>query len=120
MFMFSSRKIVIVWATIILMVFAVGCKKKIPPPPPPPPPVVEAPPPPPPPPPAAPAIAQFAADPASIQRGQSSTLSWQVTGAVTNVSINQGIGTVQNTNSQRVLPNDSTTYTLRSEEHTSE
>src|ERR1035441_2870655 len=88
MFMFSSRKIVIVWATIILMVFAVGCKKKIPAPPPPPPPVVEAPPAPPPPPPAAPAIAQFAADPASIQRGQSSNLSWQGTGAGTHGSIN--------------------------------
>src|ERR1019366_5125515 len=112
MFMFSSRKIVIVWATIILMVFAVGCKKKIPAPPPPPPPVVEAPPAPPPPPPAAPAIAQFAADPASIQRGQSSNLSWQVTGAVTNVSINQGIGAVSNTGNQRIYPNDSTTYTL--------
>src|ERR1019366_9617505 len=101
MFMFSSRKIVIVWATIFLMVFAAGCKKKIPPPPPPPPPVVEAPPPPPPPP-AAPVIAQFSADPATIQRGQSSNLSWQVTGTVTNVSINQGIGALQNAGSQRV------------------
>jgi peptidoglycan-associated lipoprotein len=111
MFMLNSRKIVIVWATIFLMVFAAGCKKKIPPPPPPPPPVVEAPPPPPPPP-AAPVIAQFSADPATIQRGQSSNLSWQVTGQATSISINQGIGAVQNNGSQRVLPNDSTTYTL--------
>jgi peptidoglycan-associated lipoprotein len=111
MLMPNSRKIVIVWATIFLMVFAAGCKKKIPPPPPPPPPVQAAPPPPPPPP-AAPVIAQFAADPATIQRGQSSNLSWQVSGPTTSVAINQGIGTVQNSGSQRVYPNDSTTYTL--------
>jgi peptidoglycan-associated lipoprotein len=109
--MLNSRKIVIVWATILLMVFAAGCKKKIPPPPPPPPPVAPAPPPPPPPP-AAPVIAQFSADPATIQRGQSSNLSWSVTGQATSVSINQGVGTVQSTGSQRVYPNDSTTYTL--------
>jgi peptidoglycan-associated lipoprotein len=93
------------------MVFAVGCKKKVPAPPPPPPPVAQAPAPPPPPP-AAPVIAQFAAEPASIQRGQSSTLRWQVTGTVTNVSINQGVGTVQSAGSQRVQPGNSTTYTL--------
>ena len=52
------------------------------------------------------------AEPGTIQRGQSSTLRWQVTGAVASVSINQGIGTVQSTGSQRVMPNDSTTYTL--------
>ena len=109
--MLSSRKLVIVSATIVLMVFAAGCKKKIPAPPPPPPPVVEAPPPPPPPP-VAPIIAQFGADPASIQRGQSSNLSWSVTGSTTGISINQGIGSVQATGSSRQQPNDSTTYTL--------
>ena len=31
---------------------------------------------------------------------------------VTSVSINQGIGTVQNTGNRRVFPSDSTTYTL--------
>jgi len=93
----------------MLAMFAAGCKKKVPPPPPPPPPVQPAPPPPPP---AAPAVAQFAAEPTSIQRGQSATLRWNVTGAVTSVAINQGVGTVQNTGSQRVQPNDSTTYTL--------
>ena len=108
--MLRSGKIVIVWATIILTVFAAGCKKKIPTPPPPQP--VAPAPTPPTPPPAAPVIARFAADPATIQRGQSSNLSWQVTGAVTNVSINQGIGAVSNTGNQRIYPNDSTTYTL--------
>jgi len=102
MFMSRSGKFFILWATIILMVFAVSCKKKAPAPPPPPPPVAQAqhrrhra---------AAPVIAQFAAEPASIQRGQSSTLRWQVTGTVTNVSINQGVGTVQSAGSQRVQP----------------
>jgi peptidoglycan-associated lipoprotein len=57
-------------------------------------------------------IAQFTAEPASIQRGQSATLRWQVTGQATNISINQGIGTVQSTGSQNVQPSDSTTWTL--------
>jgi peptidoglycan-associated lipoprotein len=35
-----------------------------------------------------------------------------VSGQATSVSINQGIGTVQNTGSQRVQPADSTTWTL--------
>ena len=46
--MSRSGKFFILWATIILMVFAVGCKKKVPAPPPPPPPVAQAPAPPPP------------------------------------------------------------------------
>ena len=81
-----------------------------------------APAPPPPPPPvssplprrrrAAPTVAQFTAEPTSIQRGQTSTLRWEVTGNVTSVSINQGVGTVQSTGSSRVSPSDSTTYTL--------
>jgi len=57
-------------------------------------------------------VAQFTAEPTSIQRGQSSTLRWEVTGNVTSVSIDQTIGTVQNTGNRRVFPSDSTTYTL--------
>ena len=41
-----------------------------------------------------------------------STLRWEVTGNVTSVSIDQGVGTVQNTGNRRVSPSDSTTYTL--------
>src|ERR1039458_6543750 len=110
MFMFSKRKFSIICLALALAMFAAGCKKKVapPPPPPPPPPKVEAPPPPPP----APSVAQFSAEPTSIQRGQTSTLRWEVSGAVTIVSINQGIGTVQSTGSSRVNPSDSTTYTL--------
>src|SRR5579864_8496524 len=104
--MFTTRKLIVISLAISLAVFASSCKKKVPPPPPPPPPVVQ--PPPPPPPPAAPTVTQFAAEPASIQRGQSSTLRWQVTGQTTSISINQGVGTVQATGNQRVSPNNST------------
>jgi peptidoglycan-associated lipoprotein len=110
MFMFSKRKFSIICLALALAMFAAGCKKKVPAPapPPPPPPVVapEAPKP------AAPSVAQFTAEPTSIQRGQTSTLRWEVTGSATSVSINQGIGTVQSTGSSRVNPSDSTTYTL--------
>ena len=108
--MFSKRKCSTICLALALVVFAAGCKKKVPvqapPPPPPPAPVVETPRP------AAPVVAQFTAEPTSIQRGQSSTLRWEVTGQVTSVSINQGVGTVQSTGSSRVNPSDSTTYTL--------
>jgi len=60
----------------------------------------------------APAVSQFTADPASIQRGQSSTLHWQVTGATTSVSIDQAIGAVPSSGDRRIVPSDSTTYTL--------
>src|ERR1035437_3628172 len=110
MFMFSKRKFSLICLALALAMFAAGCKKKVPAPapPPPPPPVVvpEAPKP------AAPTVAQFTAEPTSIQRGQTSTLRWEVTGSVTSVSINQDIGTVQSTGSSRVNPSDSTTYTL--------
>jgi peptidoglycan-associated lipoprotein len=105
----NKRKISTICLALSLAMFAAGCKKKVPPPPPPPPP---APAPAPAPPPKAPTVSQFTAEPTSIQRGQSSTLRWEVTGEVTSVSIDNGIGTVQNTGNRRVFPNDSTTYTL--------
>src|SRR4051794_17796195 len=110
LFMFSKRKFSSICLALALTIFAAGCKKKVPvqapPPPPPPAPVTAAPRP------DAPIVAQFTAEPTSIQRGQSSTLRWEVTGQVTSVSINQGVGTVQSTGSSRVNPSDSTTYTL--------
>jgi peptidoglycan-associated lipoprotein len=109
MFMFNARKILVIGMAILLVVFLAGCKKKVPPPPPPPPPAQPAPAPPPP---AAPTITQFSAEPTSIQRGQSSTLRWEVSGEVTSISIDQGIGTKEKAGNQRVFPNDSTTYTL--------
>ncbi len=89
----------------IMVVFALGaimtlgaCKKKVAPPPPPPPP-----------PPAAP-TASLSANPQTVDKGQSSTLTWQTTNA-TDVSID-GIGAVQPNGSQQVTPEDSTTYHL--------
>jgi peptidoglycan-associated lipoprotein len=89
----------------IMVVFALGaimtlgaCKKKVAPPPPPPPP-----------PPAAP-TASLSANPNTVDKGQSSTLTWQTTNA-TDVTID-GIGAVQPNGSQQVTPEDSTTYHL--------
>lgn len=105
--MLNERRISTIGICLMLAMFAAGCKKKAPPPPPPPPPPVEKPAPPP----VAPSIAEFVAEPTSIERGQSSTLRWNVTDA-TSVSIDNGIGTVQAAASRRVFPGASTTYTL--------
>jgi peptidoglycan-associated lipoprotein len=90
------------WITLIIALGAIlmlgACKKKVAPPPPPPPP-----------PPAAP-TASLTANPDTIQRGQSTTLTWQTSNA-TDVSID-GIGAVQASGSQEVTPADSTTYHL--------
>ncbi len=106
--MLDKRRISALGVCVMLAMFAAGCKKKAPPPPPPPPPQVEKQAPPPP---AAPTITEFVAEPSSIERGQSSTLRWSVSDA-TNISIDNGIGTVQATANRRVFPSDSTTYTL--------
>jgi peptidoglycan-associated lipoprotein len=111
MLMLSRWKLTVIGMALAFALVGAGCKKKVPPPPPPPPPA-PAPAAPTPPPPAAPQITQFTAEPASIQRGQSSTLRWTVTGQATNISINQGVGTVQATGNQRVFPTGSTTYVL--------
>jgi len=89
----------------VALVFALGailflgaCHKKPAPPPPPPPP-----------PPAAP-TASLTASPETIDKGQSSTLTWQTSNA-TDLSI-EGIGAVQPNGTQQVSPTESTTYTL--------
>src|SRR6476619_7587641 len=105
-----KRKLTVLWIALSLAMFAAGCKKKAPPPPPPPPPAPAAKAEPPKP--ASPTVAQFSAEPTSIQRGQSATLRWEVSGNVTSVSIDNAIGTVQNSGNRRVFPTDSTTYTL--------
>jgi hypothetical protein len=53
----------------------------------------------------------FNATPTTINRGQSSTLSWGTTNA-TQVSINNGIGNVEADGSRTVSPLETTTYTL--------
>jgi len=94
---------------LVLLAFASGCKKKVPPPPPPPPPPQQEAPPPPRP--SAPTINSFTAEPSSIERGQSSTLSWNISNA-TDMSISQGIGAVQSQGQRQVFPTNTTTYSL--------
>ena len=86
-------------AFVLMAIMTLGaCKKKVAPPPPPPPP-----------PPAAP-TASLTANPNTIDKGGSTTLTWQTSNA-TDVSID-GVGAVQPSGSQSVTPADSTTYTL--------
>ncbi len=91
--------ITIVFALMVVMTMG-ACKKKVQP---------AAPPPPPPPPPPAP-TATLTANPNTIQKGQSTSLTWETTNA-TDVTID-GIGSVQPNGSQAVSPGDSTTYRL--------
>jgi len=74
-------------------------------------PVVQAPPPPPPPvaaPPARPTVS-LQATPTIIQRGEAATLAWSSSNATT-LSLSPGIGSVTAEGSNRVTPQDSTTY----------
>ena len=86
---------------VFLVLIAGACKKKVPPP---------APPPPPPPAAAAPSVT-LAADPTSIQRGQSSTLRWSSQNA-TDLTIEPAVGAVGPSGTRPVSPNESTTYTI--------
>lgn len=100
---------------LCLSFFAAGCKKKVGVPPPPqtvrpteskPAPVAK------------PIVKFFTAEPSTIERGQASSLKWEVTGAET-VSVNQGLGVIGTSPSggtisgnRSVFPSDTTTYTL--------
>ena len=94
----SRIKWIALVAAMAAMLTMSACKKKVAPAPPPPPP-----------PPAAP-TASLTADPATIEKGQSATLSWQTTNA-TDVKID-GIGPVQPSGTRSVTPDASTTYHL--------
>ena len=59
----------------------------------------------------APVIDSFTAEPETIARGDSSMLDWETSNA-TNVSIDQGIGTVNESGIDFVYPEETTTYTL--------
>ncbi|MGH9357820.1 MAG: peptidoglycan-associated lipoprotein Pal [Terriglobia bacterium] len=72
--------------------------------------IVAPPPPPPPPKPAAP-TATLTAEPSTIEKGQSATLSWTSANATT-LDVEPTVGTVQAQGSQTVTPDESTTYTL--------
>ena len=93
----SLRWVALVSALAAIL-FLGACHKKQPPPPPPPPP-----------PPAAPS-ASLSASPESIDKGQSSTLTWQTSNA-TDVSIDN-VGAVDPNGTKQVSPTESTTYTL--------
>ena len=90
------------WITLVVMLGAVmllgACKKKVAPPPPPPPPPPPAP------------TASLSANPNTIDKGQSVTLTWQTTNA-TDVSIDF-VGPVDPNGTKQVTPTDSTTYHL--------
>jgi FtsP/CotA-like multicopper oxidase with cupredoxin domain len=60
---------------------------------------------------APPAIDSFTATPATINAGESATLTWQTTGA-TSVAINQGMGSQPVNGSMAVSPSATMTYTL--------
>lgn len=90
-------------AATLALVFVVGCNKK-PAAAPPPPPTPEAPPPPKP-------TVSLSANPTSINKGQSSTLSWTSTDA-TQLTIAPDVGAVNAQGSTTVSPADSTTYTI--------
>jgi len=94
----SSMKWFVLICALSALLMLGACKKKVAPPPPPPPPAPPAP------------TASISVAPATIQGGQSATLTWQTSNA-TDVSID-GIGAVQPNGSQSVSPTDSTTYHL--------
>lgn len=89
---------------LLVLLLLAGCKKKAAPPPAPPPP---------PPAPAAP-TATLRAVPSAIERGQSTTLSWNSTNA-TELRLEPGVGSVGPQASTTVSPARSTTYTLRAD-----
>jgi peptidoglycan-associated lipoprotein len=90
------------WSTLAIIFGAIllwsACAKKAAPPPPPAPPAPPAP------------TASLSANPNTLDKGQSTTLTWQTTNA-TEVSID-GIGAVEASGSRQATPTDSTTYHL--------
>ena len=60
---------------------------------------------------AAPTISGFTANPSTITKGQSTTLSWSSTGG-TSATIDNGVGAVATTGTKVVSPTQTTTYTL--------
>ena len=88
--------------TLAVAVFTFGCTKKK---------VASPPPSAPPPPAAATPTVTLQASPGSINKGDSSTLSWNSTDA-TQLSIAPGVGAVTAQGSTKVSPSDTTTYTV--------
>jgi peptidoglycan-associated lipoprotein len=93
---------------LALVVSGTGCKHKVQPPPPE---VTKEAPPPAAPPAPSPTIT-INVSPSAIERGQSTTLSWNSSNA-TGVTIDNGIGTVEPAGSRTIRPQASTTYTAK-------
>src|SRR5579862_2167560 len=97
---------------LVLIAFVSACSKHTLPPPPPPTPVATTgAPPAQPTAPGVPVIAEFSIEPSTIERGQSAVLRWNVTGS-NNVAISNGFGTVPPTGTQRITPQQTTSYIL--------
>jgi len=96
----TKRSLALLVGLLGVILLAGACHKK----------QVAAPPPPPPPPPPAPTVT-LTAEPSTVEKGQSVTLSWTSQNA-TDLSLDQGVGKVQAQGSTTVTPQDSTTYTL--------
>jgi peptidoglycan-associated lipoprotein len=95
-----KRVLAVVVGLLAVVLLVPACHKK----------KIAAPPPPAPPPkPAAPTIS-LSAEPTTIEKGQSSTLSWTSANA-TSVDIEPTVGTAQAQGSSTVTPQESTTYT---------
>jgi len=101
----KRTQIALIMMAAALLLVSAGCKKKPPvaPPPPPPPVVKETP--------KAAVINSFTAEPSTINKGESSTLRWNVSNA-TSVTIDNGIGTVPASGSRTVSPSENTTYRM--------
>jgi len=101
--MHTAKRSTTVLVAVLGALMLAGChhKKVVPPPPPPPPP---------PPAPAAP-VCSLSAEPSTIDKGQSATLSWTSSNA-TDLDLQPGVGKQQASGSTSVSPSDSTTYTM--------
>jgi peptidoglycan-associated lipoprotein len=89
-------------SAVLAVAFVAGCNKK---------PAAAPPTPPPPPPPAARPTVSIQANPTSINKGDSTTLTWTSTDA-TQLTISPDVGAVTAQGSTKVTPSDSATYTI--------
>jgi len=96
-----KRSLAVLVGILGIVILVAGCKKKV---------VAPPPPPPPPPPPAAPTVT-LNADPSTVEKGKSVTLTWTSDNA-TELDLEPGVGKVEAKGSTTVTPDDSTTYTL--------
>jgi len=97
----KKRCLAVLICVLGVLLFAGACKAKK---------VAAPPPPPPPPPPPAPTVT-LTAEPSTINKGDSVTLSWTSQNA-TSLDLQPAVGTVQAQGSTSVTPSESTTYTI--------